>query len=180
MAKRAVPEINAGSMADIAFLLLVFFLMTSSMASEKGIITILPAFVPEEERVEIEVDKDNVLNITVNAADQLLVEDIVYSDDSQLKEIVMEHILNPNRLENKPQAPDQAIIAIQNDRSTTYDRYIGIYDKIKSAYNQIWEDKAPIMFNGKKYSELTDDEMEDLKYKYPVVISEAEPTDFAQ
>jgi biopolymer transport protein ExbD len=177
MKKKKELEINAGSMADIAFLLLVFFLMTSSMSSEKGLSTILPA--KNQDSVSTHVPKRAVLNITVNSDDQLLIENEVYTDESVLKDLVIAHILNEDNDLNRPAAPDQAIIAIQNDRSTTYLRYIGIYDQIKTAYQQIWDEKTPEMFEGKTYKELTSLELEILKDQYPVVISESEPTDFA-
>lgn len=99
---RGIPEINASSMADIAFLLLIFFLVTTTMDTDWGIARLLPP--PDETKQEdqVKIKERNVFVVLVNANDQLLVEGELI-DISQLKDKAIEFISNPTNKEDLPE-----------------------------------------------------------------------------
>jgi biopolymer transport protein ExbD len=105
MARRESPEINAGSMADIAFLLLIFFLVTTTMDSSYGVSRTLPPIDDEPQEENDQINERNILIVLVNGGNQLLVEGIP-TDISELKETVKEFILNENNLKNLPEFKD--------------------------------------------------------------------------
>jgi biopolymer transport protein ExbD len=206
--KRELQEINAGSMADIAFLLLIFFLVTTTMDVDTGLMRVLPPFV-EEPPENPEVNKRNVFVVLANAQDNLLVED-EYMEVENLKEAAKEFIIGkPNNpgderfpefepASKKPESYDliikywgenklvsKQIISLQNDRGTSYDLYIQIQDALASAYQEVRDEVAMDRF-GKKYDELADGnekEQEQAKAVKKLIaqrISEAEPKDIGQ
>ncbi len=148
MARRATPEVNAGSMADIAFLLLIFFLVTTTIETNAGITTKLPPKTPVDAPPPPIVKEKNVLMVVVNKNNQLLV-------DNQLKEIkdVRQMAIdfldnggdgscahckgskNPSSSDN----PDKAIISLRNDRETSYKTYIAVQNELIAAYNDLRE-----------------------------------------
>ncbi|MCI5057652.1 MAG: biopolymer transporter ExbD [Flavobacteriales bacterium] len=104
MGRRLTQEINAGSMADIAFLLLIFFLVTTTIDSDYGLMTLLPP--PEEpDQDKIEFKERDVFVVLVNSNDQLLVENELL-EIGDLKEKAKEFIVNEKRLDNLPQWED--------------------------------------------------------------------------
>ena len=157
MARKKTPEINASSTADIAFLLLTFFLMTTTMDVDSGLFRRLPPM-PNGELMQIE----------------------------NLKEKAKEFILNPQNREDLPskvvkeipffgQAEvSRGIISLQSDRGTSYKMYIAVQDELTAAYNEIRDIKAMEKW-GKKYSELTEEQMDAVRKLVPTAISEAEP-----
>jgi biopolymer transport protein ExbD len=174
---RMSSEINAGSMADIAFLLLIFFLVTTTIAEDKGLLVKLPPW-SEEPPDDIKLNSRNIYSVLVNAQDQLLVrgEPMNVKD---LKNNAKIFIMNPNRMENMSESPKKAIISIKNDRGTKYGTYLEVYNEIKAAYNEIWEEEASRRFR-RGIDELNASQMEELKGDIPLVISEAEPTKFGE
>lgn len=186
MSRRDLPEINAGSMADIAFLLLIFFLVTTTMDTDGGLTRKLPPM-PEEELEDLpEVKQRNVFEILVNANDQLLVEGELMLV-SELRAAAKEFIVSdPNREdmpEFKPtdipffgaQYPvSKQIISLQNDRGTSYDMYIKVQNELVAAYEDLRNDLARDKF-GMPLDELPDDKADAVKDVYPQRISEAEP-----
>lgn len=116
--KRGSTEINASSMADIAFLLLIFFLVTTTIDQDKGILHGLPPWT-DEPPPDIELREKNVLEILVNSNNQLLVEG-EYLDVSNLKDMAIKHISNNGRLPNFSENPKKAIISLKNDRGTSF------------------------------------------------------------
>ncbi len=192
MAKREIQEINAGSMADIAFLLLIFFLVATTMDIDTGISRLLPPM-PEEEQQEddTQIKERNVFVVLINKNDQLFVEKEVVEVD-QLKDLTKEFITNPeNRADlsekrtiNVPYFGDmevsKGVISLQNDIGTTYGKYIEVQDELAAAVNELRNELCMQRF-GRKYEDLdplkpTEKEIIDaVKDVYPMAISEAEP-----
>jgi len=167
-------SVNAGSMADIAFLLLIFFLVTTEIMDERGIRVKLPPWEPNPEKIVI--NGDNVLSILVNASDEVLVETEAAAIET-IKERTKDFIMNPQNLDNLPSNPKKAIVSLKNDRGTSYRKYIEVYNEVKAAYNELWETASQRRF-GKSYAELSEPDRQDVRKDIPLVISEAEPTDF--
>lgn len=197
MAKRgAPPEINASSMADIAFLLLVFFLVTTTMDTDFGLARRLPPPLDLDQPEPPPIKERNVFVVLVNANDQLLVEGELL-DISELKEKAKEFIANPSDDENLPEKKmtevqffgqypvSKQVISLQNDNGTSYDMYIQVQNSLAQAYNELREEITMSKFSV-NYADLVekakDDEMANKRYKaikkiYPQRISEAEPKD---
>lgn len=164
--------VNAGSMADIAFLLLIFFLVTTTILIDKGIMVKLPpwAVVPPSP-----IDQERVLTVKVNALDQLLVEDNILPAvllKEKTKEFITAYLLAHQDTGSKP------LISLQNDRSTTYEMYLEVYNELKAAYNELWEAEALKNF-GTPYADLFPSQQKTIRAEIPLVISEAEPTEYA-
>ncbi len=172
---RGVPEINAGSMADIAFLLLIFFIVATTMDVDSGILTKLPPMPEEQQEDPPEIKDRNVLTVLVNAKDQLLVEG-EWSDVTQLRETTKEFIVNPLKKESLPEDPTKAVVSLQNDRGTSYNAYIQVQNELKAAYNEVRDEKSKEMF-GKKFDALSESQQKQIQSIYPIKISEAEPKD---
>jgi len=170
-------EINAGSMADIAFLLLIFFLVTTTIAEDKGVLVKLPQW-SEEPPPEMKLNSRNVYSVLVNAQNQLLVrgQQIKIEDFKNNTKIF---IANPQKRSYMSQNPHKAIISIKNDRGTKYNTYLEVYNELKAAYNELWEESAMSKF-GKNLNELTNAQQKEIKDAIPLVISEAEPTKFGE
>jgi len=183
---RKTPEINSSSMADIAFLLLIFFLVTTTMDVDTGIYKKLPP-IPEDEQQndDVKVKQRNVLSILVNRNNELLVNGEVLSI-SQLRDKTKEFFLNPTNsqtlpekaLKNVPYFGDvmvsKGLISLQNDRGTRYETYIRVQDELAAASRELKDEKAMQKW-GKKYAELNEDEQSAVRKYIPVQISEAEP-----
>jgi biopolymer transport protein ExbD len=170
--RRSSDAVNAGSMADIAFLLLIFFLVTTTILEDEGIRVRLP---PYEPIPPTNLPDKNVLSVKINAANELLVEGEELPALA-LRERAKEFIMNPMKLANLPSNPRKAVISLQNDRSTSYRAYLEVYNELKAAYNELWEESARVNF-GKSYSDLTIAEQKSVRKEIPLVISEADPTD---
>lgn len=173
--KRFDNQVNAGSMADIAFLLLIFFLVTTTIDVDKGITVKLPPWT--DEPITQDVIKRNVLSVKVNRNNELLVRGEVLPI-SILKDRTIEFILNPKQRTDMPRNPRVAVVSLQNDRETSYETYISVYNELKAAYNQIRQEEALKRY-GKAYDNLNREEQKTIRKDIPLVISEAEPTDFA-
>lgn len=168
--KRKMPELNAGSMADIAFLLLIFFLVVTTIAEDKGIPVILPEYYegpagPANDR--------NVLKILVNADDNLLVESQP-KKIGEMKKIIIDFVNNPRSENDKPISSDKAIISIQNDINTSYEAYIKIYSHIHEAFRIMRNDLAQLRYQT-DYDKLAVVEKNEILKKYPMKLSEADP-----
>lgn len=188
--KRKTPDINASSQADIAFLLLVFFLVATTMNTDKGISRVLPPIPPEDVKVEDQKQKErNVLLVFVNGAGQLMVADEMI-DIRQLKDRAKEFVLNVNDDEDKPEKEDEEIempdgskwvypvskgvISLQTTRDTGYETYIMVQNELTRVFNEIREDVSMQKF-GKPFGELAEDERKVITTAVPQKISEAEP-----
>lgn len=170
---RGLPEINAGSMADIAFLLLIFFIVATTMDVDSGILTKLPPMPEENQPEPPEINERNVLTVLVNSKDQLLVEG-QWTDVTQLREITKEFIVNPQAKANLPESPTKAVVSLQNDRGTSYNAYIQVQNELKGAYSDVRNEVSRNKF-GKKFDDLNPDQQKEIQSMYPVKISEAEP-----
>jgi len=187
MAKRETPEINSGSMADIAFLLLIFFLVTSTMDVDTGIARQLPP-IPEKNAItDVEINERNVFIVLINAQDRLLVNGKPMDVDD-LRESAKEFIKSdPNNPELPVVTPtkiaginnlvnvSEGVISLQNDRGTTYGRYIEVQNELVAAYNELRNEAAFQYFGKRTFDELNEDQQESVKKIYPQRISEAEP-----
>ena len=173
---RMKNEINAGSMADIAFLLLIFFLVTTTIDVDKGITVKLPPWSEEEPDVT-KLKKRNVYSVMVNAQNLLLVR----GEEMRIEDLRMnakDFIANPQRREDMAEKPTKAIISLKNDRGTKYETYLAVYNELKAAYNELWDDECQKMYQ-KPYSEdLPINMKREIRAKIPFVLSEAEPTAF--
>ena len=149
MAKRSAPEVNAGSMADIAFLLLIFFLVTTTIEKDSGITRKLPPMEDSEEDVIIK--QKNIFTVLLNGKDQLLVEDELM-EVKDLRAAAVEFLDNggdgscdycqgkkdPSSSDN----PDKAIISLKNERETSYAAYIAVQNELVAAYNVLRNRRA--------------------------------------
>ncbi|MBT8273019.1 MAG: biopolymer transporter ExbD [Bacteroidia bacterium] len=149
MAKRAAPEVNAGSMADIAFLLLIFFLVTTTIEKDSGINRKLPPM--EESEEDVIIKQKNIFTVLLNGKDQLLVEDELM-EVKDLRKAAVEFLDNggdgtctyckglkdPRSSDN----PDKAIISLKNERETSYAAYISVQNELVAAYNQLRNRRA--------------------------------------
>jgi len=174
---RMKNEINAGSMADIAFLLLIFFLVTTTIAEDKGVLVKLPPW-SNEPPENLKMNTRNVYSVLVNADNQLLVrgEPMKVED---LKDNTKLFISNPRREEDKAEDPKKAIISLKNDRGTKYKTFLTVYNELKAAYRELRDEEAQKRY-GKLYDRLTKDQRAEIRSQIPLVISEAEPTNFGE
>ena len=199
MARRATPEVNAGSMADIAFLLLIFFLVTTTIEKDKGIARQLP---PDEEIEDPPIIKQkNLFIVSVNKDDQLLVEDELMKV-GDLREAAIKFLDNGGGVgkeacsfckgERDPKSsdnPDKAVISVQNDRLTSYSMYITVQNELVAAYNFLRNRESQRLF-GWKFTEVKQaidegsfngneddakDKLERIQKLFPLKLSEAEP-----
>jgi len=188
MAKKKVPEINGSSMADIAFIALIFFLMVTTMDKEEGIARLLPPIPPEDQKMEDQkVNRRNIIQVKINSNDRLLAGSQPM-DVSQLKDKIKEFMTNPTDDPNLPEKEVQdipglgpvpvskGVISLQNDRGTTYQAYITVQNELIKAINELRDDFSVKTF-GKKYSKLDNDQQELVRKAVPQRISEAEPKD---
>ncbi len=174
---RVSNEINAGSMADIAFLLLIFFLVTTTIDIDKGVLVKLPPW-SDEPPPELELNERNVFSVLVNSENQLLVRDQL-TDIGELRERAKEFIMNPAGRPDLSKSPKQAIVSLKNDRGTEYKTYLEVYNELKAAYNELREEEAQKR-HGKSFEYITDDERKAIRKDIPLVLSEAEPSDFGE
>ena len=171
-------EINAGSMADIAFLLLIFFLVTTTIDTDKGLLVLLPPW-SEEEVETTKLKERNVFSVLVNANNQLLVRGEP-TDIKGLRERAKEFILNPARREDLSEKPTKAIISLKNDRGTNYETYFTVYNELLGAYNELWTELSQQLYGVDYSDELSRAQRKEIKSRIPMVLSEAEPTAYGE
>ena len=159
-----IPELNTSSTADISFMLLIFFLVTSSMDTDKGLLRQLPP-PPQEQQPPQDIRKDHVLQVTLDASDQLAVNGTLLTTQP-LKEQIMEFVV-ADRTDH--------VISIRTDRATTYEAYFRMQNAIVAAYNQLREKYARERY-GKGYDELVEEQRDEVNQYYPQRISESKPS----
>ena len=188
MANKKTPEINSSSTADIAFLLLCYFLMTTTMNQDSGLQRRLPPMPAEDQKVEDQkVNRRNIIVVKINSADRLFAGNEAM-DVSQLKDKIKEFLTNPADDPNLPEKKvkeiegfgaypvSEGVISLQNDRGTSYAAYIAVQNELVKAVNELRDEFSRANF-GKPYSRLTEDEQGWVKKAVPQNISEAEPKD---
>jgi biopolymer transport protein ExbD len=172
--KRSIPEINSGSMADIAFLLLIFFLVTTTINTDRGIVRKLPPM-PQGPPPEVDINDRNVLTVLVNSQDRLLVEGEALSID-RLKEKTKRFVTNNGQSPNLSESPQDAVVSLKADRGTSYDMYIQVQNELSAAYSEIRDNAARRKY-GIAYEQLPKSKKKKIQDMYPKKISEAEPED---
>ena len=188
MGKKKVPAMNTSSTADIAFLLLCYFLMTTTMGSQTGLSRRLPPMPDKDQKVEDQkVNRRNIIQVKINSADRILAgsEPI---DISQLKDKIKEFLTNPANDPNLPEKEVQnieglgewpvskGVISLQNDRGTSYQAYIAVQNELVKAVNELRDDFSRRQY-GKVFMLLDEDTQAIVKKAVPQNISEAEPKD---
>ena len=159
-----IPELNTSSTADISFMLLIFFLVTSSMDTDKGLLRQLPPL--QEQQPPTDVRKDHVLQVTLDAHDQLTVDGILITPQ-QLRDQIAEFIAS-DRTDH--------VISIRTDRATSYEAYFRMQNAIVAAYVQLREAYSRECF-GKGYGELVEEQRDEVNQYYPQRISESKPSE---
>ncbi|MCH8902571.1 MAG: biopolymer transporter ExbD [Bacteroidetes bacterium] len=171
---RPSRDVNGGSLADIAFLMLLFFLMTTTMDIDKGLNVKLPPLDPDA-IIEVDVEQRNVWSIAIDSRDRMLVEDKLMRIEA-LREATKEFLANPFQRLDLAISPEDAVVSLKNDRGTSYDFYVQVQNELKAAYNELRDDESLKRY-GKKYGELVIEQKRIIKDIYPIRISEAEPED---
>ena len=188
--KKNIPEINASSQADIAFTVLIFFLVVSTMDVDTGIVRVLPPMAdPNVKQEDIKVKERNLLLVFVSGSGNIMAGGKVISLNA-LKDKAKEFILNPlddkDLPEKKPteiEMPDgskwtypvsEGVISLQNTRDTSYQVYIQVQNELTRAFNEVRDEVAMSKF-GKKFADLDEAERKVITKAIPMKISEAEP-----
>lgn len=200
MARRASPEVNAGSMADIAFLLLIFFLVTTTIETDRGISRKLPP-IPEEDVPPPIIKQKNIFTVIVNRENDLLVEDEVMElgelreaaklfldNGAGIGDEACEYCQGPKDPESSDN-PTKAIISLVNNRKTEYGTYISVQNELVAAYNELRNREAQRLYgieftqmeanyndpNWRGDKEQLKERIEVIKQMFPEKLSEAEP-----
>ena len=186
--KRKTPGINGSSSADIAFMLLIFFLITTSMDTDKGLARRLPPPVPKDQKKneEMDIKKRNILVVLINSNNQILCNN-EFIDIKQLREKVRNFIENPYNDEHMPEKTEvdvpffgkqmvtkNHVISLQNDRGTEYQAYIDVQNELAAAYNELRDEVSRKKF-GKAFADLDEDQQKAVQMIDTQKISEAEP-----
>ena len=188
---KSTPALNTTSSADIAFLLLIFFLVSTTMDVDKGIQRRLPPMPDENQKQQdIKVNRRNIVVVRINSQDRILAGGVPM-DVTQVKEKIKEFITNPANSESLPEkemkdiegfgqyAVSKGVVSLQNDRGTSYSAYLRVQNEIVKAFNEIRDDFAMINY-GSKYADLDEEKQRIVRDAVPQSISEAEPKDVSK
>ena len=192
--KRKTPEINAGSQADIAFLLLIFFLVATTMNTDTGLTRMLPPMPPEDQKQEeIKVKERNLFLVLISGSGNIMAgvpgkQELITL--GQLKDKAKEFITNPLDDENLPEKIDkeitlpngstwvypvsEGVVSLQTTRDTNYQSYIMVQNELTRAFNEGRDEVAQRKF-GSKFAELNEEQSKAISTAVPLKISEAEP-----
>ncbi|MBP3343262.1 MAG: biopolymer transporter ExbD [Bacteroidales bacterium] len=189
--KRKAEGINASSSADIAFLLLIFWLTTTTMNSDKGLQRRLPPMPDENQQQEdVKVNRRNIIQVKINSNDRIIAGGQIM-EISEIKDKIVEFVTNPMNLETLPEkemkeiegfgqyAVSKGVVSLQNDRGTSYNAYLQVQNELVKAFNEIRDDFA-VKNYGKKYNALDEDKQKIIREAIPQSISEAEPKDIGK
>ena len=198
--KRKIQEINAGSMADISFLLLIFFLVATTMNTDSGLARMLPPMPDENtEQKPSDIKERNLMKVFISQNNNIMVStqeaENQVIDIRQLKEKAKEFVLNPFNLETLPEKKvkeieledgskwsypvSEGVISLQNDRGTSYEAYIAVQNELVKAVNELRDAWSMENF-GKTYASLDEDKQAIVRKAVPQNISEAEPKDVSK
>ncbi|WP_298535418.1 biopolymer transporter ExbD [uncultured Algibacter sp.] len=179
---KLIPEVNAGSMADIAFLLLIFFLVTATISSDEGLNRLLPRPCPTGTDCSTDVNERNILRVVINGNDEIMIENEIVSIED-LKERTKTFLdnngdgscgyCNGDKNNISSDNPKEAIVSLQNSKQTTYKTFIAVQNELTKAYYEL---RQAYSLNkiGKVVDKLTETEMKQVKNAYPFILSEAE------
>jgi len=174
---REQTEINASSMADIAFLLLIFFLVTTTIVNDKGIPFVLPPKV--DENIPVKIADQNVFKVLLNSNDDLLVEDQVI-ESSEIREKAILFLSNNGKDPSLSKSPQDAIVSYRADRGTSYEMYLKVLDELKAAYHTVRAEKLGITLDEylslSKLNPQHKKALDIARRFYPMQLSIAEPT----
>lgn len=192
--KRKVPEVNSSSQADIAFSLLIFFLVATTMNTDTGLTRMLPPMPPENQKQEdVKVKERNLFLVLISGNGAIMAgtpTDQQIITLNELTDRAKEFILNPMQSENLPEMKDeeiempdgskwvypvsQGVISLQTTRDTGYQSYIQVQNELTRAFNEIRDDVSERKF-GSKFTDLTEEQRSVITKAIPLKISEAEP-----
>ena len=188
---KSTPALNTTSSADIAFLLLIFFLVSTTMDVDKGIQRRLPPMPDENQKQQdIKVNRRNIVVVRINSQDRILAGGTPM-DVTQVREKIKEFIINPANIESLPEkemkdiegfgqyAVSKGVVSLQNDRGTSYSAYLRVQNEIVKAFNEIRDDFAMVNF-GSKYADLDEEKQKIVREAVPQSISEAETKDVSK
>ncbi|MBR6346586.1 MAG: biopolymer transporter ExbD [Bacteroidales bacterium] len=187
MGKKKTPAINSSSTADIAFLLLCYFLMTTTMGEQSGLQRRLPPIPDKDQKVEDQkVNRRNIIIVRINSADRLFAGNEAL-DVTFLKDKIKEFLTNPKDDPNLPEkemkeiegrmySVSKGVISLQNDRGTSYQAYIAVQNELVKAVNEL-RDEFSMREYGKRFAALSEEQQNIVKKVVPQNISEAEPKD---
>ena len=188
---KPLPALNTTSTGDIAFLLLIFFLVATTMETDKGIQRRLPPMPDEkQQQQDVKVNRRNIVVVRINAQDRILAGGEPM-DVTQVKSKIKEFITNPTNSESLPEkemkeiegfgqyAVSKGVVSLQNDRGTSYSAYLRVQNEIVKAFNEIRDDFAMVNY-GSKYADLDEEKQRIVRDAVPQSISEAEPKDVSK
>lgn len=141
---REGADINSSSMADIAFLLLIFFLVTTTIANDRGLSLQLPPNPEDLEQMDVKIPERNLFKIQINSADKMLVEGDPLQDVSALRQMIKDFVLNNGRDPESSDSPKEAIVSLKTDRGTTQEKFIEVLDEIQGAYYDMYADRVGV------------------------------------
>lgn len=176
--KRVTPELSSGAMADIAFLLLTFYMVTTEIKDNKGLTLLLPPY--QETPVTANVNDRNLFKIHINSVDDVQVEGKEVSSFADLRDEIKAFILNNKQRPEWSDSPEAAVVSIKTDRGTSYKRYLEALDEAQAAYYEIYGERVGLSANAFRNLDLTNPENKMIhdkaKQGVPMNISIAEPS----
>ncbi|MBR5133905.1 MAG: biopolymer transporter ExbD [Alistipes sp.] len=192
-AKRKAGEINSSSMADIAFLLLIFFLVTTTMDVDSGMKRTLPPIADnEQQQDDVELKERNVLMVNVSKEGRIMVGTEEYmpadlnrrGDHSRMSREVLDFLSGFDRSEKKATEIElgiscdisQGVVSLKADNETKYNIYLQVQDELTHAFN-VYRDLISVQAYGKPFEELNEIQAGNVRKAVPVKVSEAEPND---
>jgi biopolymer transport protein ExbD len=192
-AKRKAGEINSSSMADIAFLLLIFFLVTTTMDVDSGMKRTLPPIADnEQQQQDVELKQRNVLMVNVSKEGRIMVGTEEYmpadlnrrGDHSRMSREVLNFLADLDRSEKKSTEIEptinceisQGVVSLKADNETKYNIYLQVQDELTHAFN-VYRDLISVQAYGKPFEELNEIQAGNIRKAVPVKVSEAEPND---
>ena len=187
MSSRKLAGFNTAQMADISFLLLTFFMMTSAINTQQGIPRRLPP--PSDEQVKVDINKRNVFSVVVNFNDEIFINQQEIIPLNQLTIRAKDFLENPYNLPNLPEKDvklienmgefpvSKGVLSLSNDQSTSYNMYVQVQNELQRAVNEL-RDKVSLQYFGRKYDLLDTMLQRAIQRAVPMNISEAPPTNY--